>query len=65
MLKVFVKIHFAKIRISRKLASMALVSDNDPNRDVIFLFNTITDTANTFAPLKALSRKEMKVKAKP
>ena len=32
---------------------------------MIFLLNTITDTANTYAPLKALSRKEMKPKAKP
>ena len=47
------------------MASIPLKSDNDPNQDVIFLLNTITDTANIYAPIKTLSRKEMKLKAKP
>ena len=51
--------------ICEKLASMPLKSDNDPNQDVIFLLNTITDTANIYAPIKTLSRKEIKLKAKP
>ena len=50
--------------ISGKLAFMPLKSDDDPNLDLIFLSNTMTDTANTYAPLKALSRREMKLMAK-
>ena len=51
--------------VSNKLASMLKKSDDDPNVDMINLLNIITETANKYAAFKTLSRKQMKLKAKP
>ena len=51
--------------IINKLKYLPYHSDSDPNLDITNLLNLISETVNVHAPLKIMSRKQMKLKAKP
>ena len=51
--------------ISNKLRFLPCNSENDPNSELTNLLNLIIETVNIHVPLRTLSRKQMKLKAKP
>ena len=49
--------------ISNKLEYLPYHSDSDPNLDITYLLNLISETVNVHALLRIMSRKQMKLKA--